>query len=125
MVTVYLSAKRSDCFDPDTYKDTGELLGLIPPAPPRVRPDFAELMMKPPHKIVRNHLEQSSKPESPVSVEPRCLFPQVDENRVRRSCIFVFLLARSGRARPTRFKAFSPCLRLAVSRVAFSPFLPA
>ena len=67
MVTVYLSAKRSDCFDTNTYKDTGELLGLIPPAWPRIRPDFAELMKKPPHKVVRNYLEQSVKPEPPVS----------------------------------------------------------
>ena len=80
MVTVYLSAKRSDAFDPDTYKDTGELLGLIPPASPRIRPDFAELMMKPAHKIVRNYLAESGKSEAPVctSYEAVGPLPQVD-----------------------------------------------
>lgn len=98
MVTVYLSAKRSNCFDPDIYKDTGELLGRIPPAPPRIRPDFAELMMKPAHKIVRNYLEDSRKPEPPVSeanvnVEPRCLFPQIEE-RPRTGFVYFHFRSR-------------------------------
>ena len=70
MEALYLIAKRSRWIHPDFYKDTAELLGLIPPPPPRVRPDFAELMMKPPEKIVPIRWERPLPSKPAAETEP-------------------------------------------------------